>query len=81
MARSLDSEIAYFDAHLDQLREAAPEGRCVVVIRGREVQGYFDSVVVAANFGYEKFSPEPFLVRSVEPERYQPAIASIFPAG
>lgn len=79
MARSLASELGYFNAHCDRLRaEAAQKGKKVVVIHDRTVQGYFNSVVEAANYGYETFGSDPFLARTVEPEQHEPSIASIF---
>ena len=79
MGRSLDSEISYFNAHADSIREEAESrGKHVVVIHDRTVRGFYDSVVEAANAGYEEFGPEPFLARAVVTPQFEPAIASIF---
>lgn len=78
MPRSLDSDIAYFDAHFDAIRsEGEARGKTAVLIFDREVVDYYDSVVDAANAGYEKFGGEVFLARSVTIEIHQPALASI----
>ena len=81
VSRSLAPEIAYFNAHVDTLRgEATAQNKRAVLIFDREVVGYYDSVVNAANVGYERFGSSLFLARDVEPEAHQPAIASIFSA-
>ena len=80
-SRSLDPEIAYFNAHVDALRgQAAAQDKRAVLIFDRQVVGYYDSVVDAANVGYERFGGSLFLARDVEPEMHQPAVASIFSA-
>lgn len=79
MPRSLDTEIAYFNAHVDSLRvQADIEGKRVVLIHDRHPQGYYESVVDAATAGYQMFGTDPFLARQVDPAEHQAAIASIF---
>lgn len=78
-AMALDTDISYFNAHIDALREQAEvEGKRAVLIFDRRVRGFYDSVVEAANAGYEEFKGSLFLARAVAPEEHQPAIASLF---
>lgn len=79
MSRSLDAEIAYFDSHREDLVAGATKaGKPVALIHNREIRGYFDTVVEAAQQGYRDFGNDLFLARSVVEEDHEPVLASIF---
>ncbi len=79
MPRSLDADIAYFDSHItDLVASAVKEGKPVALIHNRQVCGYFDTVVDAAQQGYAEFGNDLFLARSVVDSDHEPVLASIF---
>jgi len=79
VSRSLDPEIEFFEENLDVLRaEAEAQGKRAVLIHDGNVVGYFNSVVEAGREGYRRFGSDLFLARSIEADRQQLLIASIY---
>lgn len=59
-------DAAYIDAHLQTLTDRAHElNKVAVLVRDREVIGYYDSALEATRDGYRKFGDEPFFVRQI----------------
>lgn len=79
MQRTLDSEIAFFDAHVDEIRRGAEEAKKdIVLIHARTVIGYYDSIVDAIEDGYRKFGSDLFLARPVSTAGKTLTLASVF---
>lgn len=79
MSKSLETEIAFFDANMGVLCQRARElGKDAVLVHDREVVDFFSSVEEAAKEGYQRFPGQPFLARSCSQATKKLVLASIF---
>jgi hypothetical protein len=79
MATVLDTELATYAEHRDELLRAA-EGK-YVLIRGHEVAGIFDEEMEAVAEGHRRFGMVPILVKEIvrveRPETFASMIIAI----
>ena len=59
--RKLEEEIAFYEEQRAKLVDE--HGGEFVLIKGRNLCGFFNTEIDAIKAGYEKFGAEPFLVR------------------
>ena len=64
MVKELETEIAFYKETKPELLRAGHEGR-IVLIRGREIIGFFGAKQEAYREGYQRFGNGPFLVRQI----------------
>jgi hypothetical protein len=79
MTPSLKRDDAYVQKHLRKLAaDAARQGKSVVLVRNKRVEGFYNTEIEAAKAGFSRFGDAPFLVRAVSGEARQRVIASNF---
>ena len=62
----LEAEIAAYEAHHEELRQAYAEDHWVVV-KGTEIIGVYADVDQAVTAAHERFGEQPYLLRQVKP--------------
>ena len=64
--KTLAAEIAAYEAHHEDLRQAYPEDHWVVV-KGTEIIGVYEDVDQAAAAAHERLGEQSYLLRQVKP--------------
>lgn len=64
--KALEVEIAAYEAHHEELREAYPDDHWVVV-RGTEIIGVYADVDQAVTAAHARFGEQSYLLRQVRP--------------